>query len=110
MSRVGHRFFRSSYYLFFAPRCIGRAGARKRRRVILLLSVGWLPPDLPPSGACLHLGTRILLQASERHRGVYQPGAASVLMHVGHLLSSGCRSDGALGLWVLPEPVWPSPT
>jgi hypothetical protein len=27
------------------------------RRLILLLSVGWLPPDLHPSGACLALGT-----------------------------------------------------
>src|SRR5215813_14030994 len=82
----------------FSPRCIGRARASTRRRVILLLSVGWLPPDLPPSGACLHLGTRILLQASERHRGVHHTGAASVPMHVGHLRSAGCRSDGACGL------------
>ena len=38
---------------------IERAGARKRRRLILLLSVGWLPPSLRPSGACLARGTRV---------------------------------------------------
>ncbi len=38
---------------------IGRAGARKRRRLILLISVGWLPPSLRPSGACLARGTRV---------------------------------------------------
>jgi hypothetical protein len=37
----------------------GRGGASKRRRLILLLSVGWLPPYLHPSGACLALGTRV---------------------------------------------------
>src|SRR5437870_3658800 len=38
---------------------IERAGARKRRRVSLLLSVGWLPPAWRPSGACLARGTRV---------------------------------------------------
>jgi hypothetical protein len=38
---------------------IGRAGASKRRRLLLLLSVGGLPPSLRPSGACLALGTRV---------------------------------------------------
>jgi hypothetical protein len=37
---------------------IGRAGARQRRRLILLRSVGWLPPALRPSGAGLARGTR----------------------------------------------------
>src|SRR5262249_32925757 len=37
---------------------IGRAGASKTRRLITLISVGWLPPYLHPSGACLNLGTR----------------------------------------------------
>ena len=41
----------------FCPRCIGKAGASKNRRLILLLSVGWLPPYLHPSGACLTLGS-----------------------------------------------------
>ena len=38
---------------------IGSGGASQQRRVILLLSVGWVPPDLGPSGACLHRGTRM---------------------------------------------------
>jgi hypothetical protein len=38
---------------------LGRAGARKTRRLITLLSVGWLPPSLPPSGACLMRGTSV---------------------------------------------------
>jgi hypothetical protein len=36
---------------------IRRVGASNIRRLILLLSVGWLPPYLPPSGACLTLGS-----------------------------------------------------
>ena len=42
----------------FFPYSLGRAGARKRRRLITLLSVGWVSPSLPPLGACLTLGTR----------------------------------------------------
>jgi hypothetical protein len=38
---------------------IGRGGARKRRQLITLISVGWLPPYLRPSGAGLDLGTRV---------------------------------------------------
>ena len=38
---------------------IGRAGARNRRRVLTLLSVGGLPPSWRPSGACLSRGTRV---------------------------------------------------
>src|SRR4029450_8750937 len=41
------------------PASIGRAGARKKRRLILLLSVGGLPLYLRPSGACLARGTRV---------------------------------------------------
>src|SRR5262245_19554573 len=77
----------SRHHNMFWPRGIGRGGASKRRRLILLLSVGWLPPFLPPSGACLALGSSILLPASERCRGLHQTGAAPLLMHVGNLLS-----------------------
>ena len=38
---------------------IGRAGASDIRRLITLISVGWVPPYLHPSGACLALGTRV---------------------------------------------------
>ena len=37
--------------------CSGRDGASHIRRLILLISVDWVPPDLRPSGACLTLGT-----------------------------------------------------
>src|SRR4249920_2257576 len=57
MSRVGSNFFTSASYFF--PFFIGRDGARKTRRLITLISVGWLPPYLHPSGACLHRGTRV---------------------------------------------------
>jgi hypothetical protein len=29
--------------------------SQSSRRLITLISVGWVPPDLPPSGACLGL-------------------------------------------------------
>ena len=32
------------------------------RRLILRLSVGWVPPSWPPSGACLARGARVLAQ------------------------------------------------
>src|SRR5919108_6276064 len=57
MSRVGGNFF--SICLLFFPLSTGRAGASKTRRLITLISVGWLPPYLPPSGACLILGTSV---------------------------------------------------
>jgi hypothetical protein len=44
--------------LIFSLFSLGRAGARKTRRLLTLLSVGWVPPSLPPSGACLTRGTR----------------------------------------------------
>jgi hypothetical protein len=44
------------------------------RRLILLLSVGWLPPDLPPSGACLSLGSSILYEPLNAAEGYTTPG------------------------------------
>ena len=58
----------------FGPSCLTRVGARKRRRLSLLLSVGWLPPSLPPSGACLSLGTRILYKPLNAVEGDTTPG------------------------------------
>jgi hypothetical protein len=52
----------TDFFAFSSSSCtasIGRAGARKRRRLIMLLSVGWLPPDVRPSGASLALGSRV---------------------------------------------------
>src|SRR6516165_6125931 len=58
----------------FYPSCISRDGASKKRRLILLLSVGWVPPYLPPSGACLYLGTRILYKPLNAVEGDTTPG------------------------------------
>jgi hypothetical protein len=33
--------------------------SQSSRRLITLLSVGWVPPDWRPSGACLALGPRV---------------------------------------------------
>jgi hypothetical protein len=60
--------------MFFYPSCIGRAGASKSRRLILLISVGWLPPYLHPSGACLYLGTSILYKPLNAAEGYTKPG------------------------------------
>jgi hypothetical protein len=60
--------------MFFYPSCIGRAGASKIRRLILLISVGWVPPYLHPSGACLCLGTSILYKPLNAAEGYTKPG------------------------------------
>jgi hypothetical protein len=44
------------------------------RRLILLLSVGWVPPDLHPSGACLALGSSVLYQPLHAAEGYTTPG------------------------------------
>jgi hypothetical protein len=44
------------------------------RRLILLLSVDWLPPYLLPSGACLTLGSRILYKPHNAAEGYTKPG------------------------------------
>src|SRR4029453_6904594 len=62
------------------------------RRWITLLAVGWFPPAWPPSGACLHRGTRgpwglFTLPRVTPHRGCAsaergeQPHAACPLPH-----------------------------
>jgi hypothetical protein len=55
-------------------RCLGRDGASQRRRLILLICVGWLPPDLCPSGACLHLGTSVPIGSHNAAEGYTTPG------------------------------------
>ena len=44
------------------------------RRLILLISVGWVPPDLRPSGACLTLGSRVLSKPPNAAEGYTKPG------------------------------------
>src|SRR5262245_28389439 len=43
----------------FSLLSLGRGGASKTRRLITLRSVGWLPPSVPPSGACRIRGTSV---------------------------------------------------
>ena len=58
----------------FSPLCMKRGGASKRRRLILLLSVGWVPPYLHPSGACLNRGTSIPVGSLNAAEGYTKPG------------------------------------
>jgi hypothetical protein len=44
------------------------------RRLILLLSVGWVLPCLAPSGACLTLGASLLSQPPQAVAGYTTPG------------------------------------
>jgi hypothetical protein len=62
------------------------------RRLILRLSVVWLPPYVHPSGACLTLGTSILLPASSHRRGFHHTGAAFLPLHVGQPSEVGVES------------------
>lgn len=75
--------------MFFSPQCIGKAGARKRRLLILRLSVGWLPPYVPPSGACLWLGSRVLYQPRNAAEGYTTPGLRLFRCTLANLRSSG---------------------
>jgi len=44
------------------------------RRLLLLLSVGWLPPYVHPSAACLILGTSLLYQSPHAAEDDPTPG------------------------------------
>jgi hypothetical protein len=63
------------------------------RRLILLLSVGWVPPSLPPSGACLTLGSRVLSQPLNAIEGDTTPGLRLFQCTVVNLLSSWLSRD-----------------
>src|SRR5215813_7400419 len=96
MSRGGYRFFCIFFILLTAS--IERAGASKRRRLIVLISVDWVPPYLRPSGACLDLGTRVccsLLTPSRvaPHRGCVSSDERS------QSPEDGYRAFSGLGLW-----------
>jgi hypothetical protein len=69
----------------FSPRGIGSAGASPRRRLILLLSVDWLPPCGRPSGACLPLGARLLSTPHHAAAGDTPPGRRLFPGPVAHL-------------------------
>jgi len=50
------------------------------RRLIMLISVGWLPPYLCPSGAFLDSQHERLFQALNEYEGYAKTGAASLPM------------------------------
>jgi hypothetical protein len=60
--------------MIFSLTSIGRGGASKTRRLILLISVGWVPPYLCPSGARLTLGSSLLYQPRNAAQGDPTPG------------------------------------
>jgi hypothetical protein len=81
---------------------VGRDGASQKRQLILLISVGWVPPDWRPSGACLDRGTRVsfslfTLSRVAPHRGCASSdshGKPAVLWVRGR---SVCGTDGVTG-------------
>src|SRR4030095_4135944 len=96
MSRGGYRFFCIFFILLTAS--IGRAGASKRRRLIMLISVGWLPPSLRPSGACLALGTRVCFSLFTPSRITPHRGCVSSDVQA-KPSDNGWRTLNGLALW-----------
>ena len=87
MSRVGSNFLTSAASFF--PWVSRKSRSQEERRVITLLSVGWLPPSLPPSGAGLMRGTSGPV-------GLLTP--PRVTPHRGGVSADGREHLGALGL------------
>jgi hypothetical protein len=83
----------SGHHNIFCPRCIGRGGASQIRRLIRLLSVGWRPPDWPPSGACLSLGASVLSSPRHAAEGDTTPGLRLVRCPLASLVSSSLRRE-----------------
>src|SRR6185295_11706589 len=79
----GTTFLRSSS--LFSPLRMKRGGASKRRRLILLLSVGWVPPSLHPSGACLNRGTSVPVGSLNAAEGYTKPGLRLLSCTLGNL-------------------------
>jgi hypothetical protein len=80
------------------------------RRLILLLSVGRLPPDLRPSGACLTLGSSMPEGSLHAVEGDTIPGLRLFPCTWANLLSEGLKGKLSFGLTVSPEPLWQWPT
>src|SRR5437773_11970652 len=76
-----------SYHDVFCPLGMKRGGASKRRRLLLLLFVGWLPPSLHPSGACLTLGTSVPIGSLNAAEGDTTPGLRLFSCPLGNLLN-----------------------
>jgi hypothetical protein len=80
------------------------------RRVILQLSVGWLPPSLPPAGACLWRGSRVLPQPLNAVEGDTTPGLRLCRCTLGKPSEFVVASPLSIGLTVLGDPLWQEPT
>jgi hypothetical protein len=59
------------------------------RRLILLISVDWVPPYLRPSGACLTLGSSILYKPHNAAEDYTTPGLRLCRCTLENLLSAG---------------------
>ena len=106
MSRPRRKFLDISIVLA-VQRVVGRDGASQKRRLSLLISVGWVPPDVRPSGACLDRGPRVSCSRFTPsrvapHRGGAssdRPGKPAVLLVQGR---SVCGTYGVTGTcWAL---------
>ena len=81
------------------------------RRLLLRLAVGGLPPSVPPSGACLCLGSSVLSQPLHAIEGSTTPGLRLCRCPWGNLLRSwlylpslsGLQYDGTLSGHSPPE-------
>ena len=81
---------------------VRRAGASHIRRLLLLVDVGWLPPDWHPSGACLTRGTRVSFSLFTPSRVAPHRGCASSDSHGKPAVlwvqgRSVCGTDGVTG-------------
>jgi hypothetical protein len=64
--------------------------ARQRRRLIRLIAVAWVPPDVRPSGACLARGTRV---------GVSRFTPSRVAPHRGRASTAGRSTPSGNSCW-----------
>jgi len=72
MSRVVSRFF--EVFILFFTSVQRQRRSQDKTTVELAASVGWLPPSLPPSGACLCLGSSVLDKPLNAAEGYTKPG------------------------------------
>jgi hypothetical protein len=84
------------------------------RRLILLISVGWVPPYLRPSGACLTLGSSVLSKPPNAAEGYTTPGLRLFPCTLDpfrvELFSVMRAIKHRLGLTRRPAPPWQWPT
>jgi hypothetical protein len=87
----------------FSPSCLRRAGASNMRRLLLLLAVGWGPPSVRPSGACLTLGSRMPEGALHAVEGDTTPGLRLCQCPLANFLSDGGKGTRFFGRTVSPN-------